>query len=145
MVIDQEQEEEIENCLKSIRKLKSPGLAELNRRIKEEHNIKEEAIVSATTPQVEEQKATSTINVSLKILEVSKEIKKALHVYKVVKEMIESNIPGKQISIMGAKKMIEEDKLILENIPESKANEYKNKIEEDKENPQAGKVEIIKS
>src|SRR3954452_15556428 len=118
MVIDQEQEEEIENCLKSIRKLKSPSLAELNRRIKEEHNIKEEAIVSATTPQqVEEQKATGTGNVSLKILEVSGEIKKAIHVYRTVQKIVNSNVPGKNINTLGAKNMFDEGKgsLILEN------------------------------
>ena len=133
--LDQEQEEIVENCLKGIRKLKSNGLAELNRRTKEEFNIKEETIVSAATPQVEQQKETSTVNVSLKILEVSKVISKALHVYKTAQEIINTNDPSKHVNIMVPKKMIEEGKLILESIPKTKAEEYKKQLEKDENDP----------
>src|SRR5688572_14642095 len=131
-MVDQEQQEEIENCLKSISKLKSDGLAELNRRVKEDFNIKEETVVSAsTTSQVEDKKAASDVNVSLKILEVNQEISKALHVYKTVQSIVNANNQNGQISVMGAKKMIEEGKLILESIPKTEAEKYKKQLEKD--------------
>lgn len=143
MVIDQEQQIEIENCLKSINKLKLNSLAELVRRIKDENNIKEEAIISPSTAKVEEPKETSTVNVNLKILAVDKEVKKAIHVYKTVKEIINKNDPGKQANLGEIKNTIDQGKPILENIPESEAKDYKKQLENDEKNPWA-KVELVK-
>jgi ribosomal protein L7/L12 len=136
MVIDQEQQVEIENCLKSIRKLKLNGLAELNQKIKEEFNIKEEAFAPAASEKVEESKeSASTVNVNLKILEVDKEVKKAVHVYKTVKEIIKKIDPSKQTNLGQIKEAIDQGKPILENIPKSEADNYKKQLENDEKNP----------
>ena len=136
MDIDQEQQVEIENCLKSIRKLKLNGLAELNRKFKEEFNIQEETIASPATAKVEEPKEeASTVNVNLKILSVDADVKKAFHIYKTVKEIVNKNDPSRQANLGEIKNAIDQGKPILENIPEKEAKEYKKQLENDEKNP----------
>ena len=138
MDIDQEQQVEIENCLKSIRKLKIHGLAELNRRFKEEFNIQEVAFAPPTTTKTEESKEVSTVNVNLKILAVDKEVKKAFHVYKTAKEIINKinkDDPSKQTNLGKIKDAIDQGKPVLENIPKSEADKYKKQLENDEKAP----------
>jgi ribosomal protein L7/L12 len=137
MDIDQEQQVEIENCLKSIRKLKLNGLAELNRKFKEEFNIQEEAFTSPSTAKVEEPKEeASAVNVNLKILTVDgDDIKKAFYVYKTVKTIISKIDPSRPSNLGEIKSAIDQGKLILENIPEKEAKDYKKQLENDEKNP----------
>src|SRR5437016_2354009 len=77
-------------------KLKLNGLAELNRKFKEEFNIQEEAFTSPTTAKVEEPKEeVSAVNVNLKILTVDSDFKKAFYVYKTIKAIIEKIEPSR--------------------------------------------------
>ena len=136
MDIDQEQQMEIENCLKSIRKLKLNGLAELNRKFKEEFNIQEEAFTSPTTAKVEELKEeASAVNVNLKILTVDSDFKKAFYVYKTIKAIIEKIEPSRPSNLGEIKGAIDQGKPILENISNLEAENYKKQLENDEKNP----------
>ncbi|CAJ0747319.1 10370_t:CDS:2, partial [Entrophospora sp. SA101] len=108
--------------------LTPPQLAELNKAIETEFDIKGGTFAPAAQ-KVDEQKTTSSANVSLKVLEIGKQ---PVQIYGAVKDIINKET-GRQINIINAKQIIDQKKPILENIPKARAEEYKKQLEGKKE------------
>lgn len=129
-----------EEVIEYLANAKQNELSELINQIKEKFDIQE--TLAPATQGGEQQKAASSANVSLKILELGKE---PVKLYGAVRDIINEESEG-QINIMNAKQIIDQKKPILENIPREKADKYKELLEgktkEEKE--QKGvKVEIV--
>lgn len=118
---------EVNEVGEKIEKWNVGQISELIELIKRKFNIQEQAVVQTTAPvQSEEKTEEKGGNVSLHILEVGAQ---PIKVYGEVKEVVNS-IGGEQINIVNAMNMIKQKKPILENIPKSKAEEYKKRLEE---------------
>jgi hypothetical protein len=121
--------------------LSSLELAEYGEEFKKRYEIKEE-VVASTTQKTEEQKPTSSANVSLKVLEVGKQ---PIQFYGMVRDII-NEVTGGQINSVNAMQIIKQQKPIVENIPKVKAEEYKKKLEgktEEEKEQKGAKIEII--
>ena len=118
---------EVNEVGEKIEKWNIGQISELIEWIKNRFNIQEQAIVQATTATKSEEKTEEgERKVSLHILEVGAQ---KIKVYGEVKEVVNSE-SGKQINIVNAMNMINKKEPILENIPKSKAEEYKKRLEE---------------
>lgn len=114
-----------EEVIEYLRSAKQNELSGLINRVKEEFNLQE--VLAPAAAQTEEQKKDEASgNVSLKVLEVGKEL---IKVYGKVKDIV-NGATGGQITIINAKQTIDQKKPILESIPRAKAEEYKKQLEE---------------
>ena len=102
---------------------------------KERYGIEEAVFAPTATQKTEEQKdATSSTNVSLKVLEVGKQ---PIQLYGAVKDIINKETGG-ALNSVNALQIIKQQKPILENISQEKADEYKKQLEK-----LGAKLEII--
>ena len=126
----------VSNIRKDIKGLTLVEVSELIEGVKEDFQIKEEALIQTTVAPTEEKKEEETGNVSVKWVEKKEEanLKEILEVIqKAVKEL-----KGKEINRLEALKLTKEgDKIILESIAKDKAEDIKKQLEE-----KGAKVEI---
>ena len=128
---------EVSKIKEEISQLNLGQISELIDGLKEEYNIQETAIVQSATATTENEKTDEKSNkVSVKLVEIKDMGLSSIKVYGLIKDAI-GELKGEVINIIQAKKLTEkEDKIILEDIPRDKAEEFQKKIEK------GAKVEI---
>lgn len=120
----------IANIIQELDSLNVGEIAELITNIKERYGIQETAIVQPSTGASESEKtAKKGGNVSVKLVKMEDVGLSPIKVYGLVKDTIKE-LKGESINVIQAKKLTEkEDKIILENIPRDKAEEFQKKVE----------------
>lgn len=119
----------VSNIRKDIKGLTLVEVSELIEGVKEDFQIKEEALIQATATPAEEKKEEKTGNVSVKWIKIKTGGLSQIKVYGFIMEAVKE-LKGENINIIQAKKLTEkEDKIILENVPRDKAEELQKKIE----------------
>ncbi|CAI2198259.1 3422_t:CDS:2, partial [Funneliformis geosporum] len=106
------------------------SISESEIKFSKEFNIQETAVVQATATAQEGEKAEEkSSNVSVKLVEMKDAGLSPIKVYGLIKEAVKE-LKDEDINIIQAKKITEkEDKIILENIPRDKAEEFQKKVE----------------